>query len=91
MSVSIEIHSRLVSNNLLTLALPSPLSALPGKTSVPEVFFNSTLVGGADDLARLDGEGKLEGMIKECLEAADPAQFPPPLRTPKNEEYLQVG
>jgi glutaredoxin 3 len=61
-----------------------------GKTSVPEVFFNSTLVGGADDLIKLEGEGKLEGMIKECLEAPDPTAFPPPLRTPNMEEYLQV-
>ena len=63
----------------------------PGKTSVPEVFFNSTLVGGADDLAQLDQDGKLEGMISDCLLSPDVPDFPPPFRKPKSEEYIEVS
>ena len=62
-----------------------------GGTNVPQVFFNSTLVGGADDLTRLDEEGKLDGMINDCLLSPNLPDFPPPFRKPKSEEYIQVS
>ena len=55
------------------------------------MFFNSALVGGADDLTRLDEEGKLDGMISDCLLAPDVPEFPPPFRKPKSEEYIKVS
>ena len=61
----------------------------PGRTSVPEIFFNDHLIGGSDDLQKLEDEGKLDHLLKECLEAPDP-DFPPPCRKPEGTEFLKV-
>lgn len=61
----------------------------PGRTSVPEIFFNDHLIGGWDEIQKLEDEGKLDQLIKECLEAPDP-DFPPPCRKPEGTEFLKV-
>ncbi len=37
--------------------------ALSGKTSVPQIVINGTLVGGCDDLMALDRAGKLDVLL----------------------------
>jgi glutaredoxin 3 len=34
-----------------------------GRRSVPQIFIDGTGIGGADDLAKLDKEGKLNAML----------------------------
>ncbi|MFK5956562.1 MAG: glutaredoxin 3 [Planctomycetota bacterium] len=34
-----------------------------GKRTVPEIFINDTMVGGFDDLAALEKEGKLDPLL----------------------------
>ena len=34
-----------------------------GRTSVPQVFIDGTHVGGSDDLAALDRQGKLDALL----------------------------
>jgi glutaredoxin 3 len=34
-----------------------------GRTTVPQIFINSTHVGGCDDLYDLDSEGKLDPLL----------------------------
>lgn len=60
-----------------------------GKSSVPQVFFNGRLIGGAEELQRLEDEGRLDAMITACSDAPD-ADFPPPLRLPKPAEFLEL-
>jgi len=60
-----------------------------GRTKVPQIFFNEKLIGGSDALQKLEDEGKLDQLIRKALEERDPA-FPPPLRKPSGEEFLQV-
>ena len=48
------------------------------------------LVGGSDDLQALEDSGKLDALLKDCLEYVDTSNFPPELRKPKSEEYLKV-
>ena len=57
------------------------------RTSVPEIF-NDHLIGGLDDLQKLEDEGKLDHLLKECLEAPI-SNFPPPCRTPEGTEFLE--
>ncbi len=59
-----------------------------GRSSVPEVFLGDQLLGGYDEIQALEASGKLDTLLAECVEAP---HFPPPLRTPSNEEYLQVS
>ena len=61
-----------------------------GGRTVPKVFFNETFVGGSTDLEALEERGVLDGMLKEALEGPTP-NFPPPLRKPKSDEFLQVS
>jgi len=35
-----------------------------GRTTVPQIFIGPTHVGGCDDLYALDGEGKLDPLLK---------------------------
>ena len=35
----------------------------PPATTVPQVFIDGRAIGGSDDLARLDREGKLDGLL----------------------------
>ncbi|MGB3166403.1 MAG: glutaredoxin 3 [Alteraurantiacibacter sp.] len=35
----------------------------PQASTVPQIFVDDALVGGSDDLARLDREGKLDAML----------------------------
>ena len=34
-----------------------------GRTSVPQIFIDGQHIGGSDDLAALDGEGKLDPLL----------------------------
>ncbi len=60
-----------------------------GRTSAPQIFFNDQLIGGAEELDRLEQANQLDQMIKDCLEGAD-VDFPPPCRMPSSEEFLKV-
>ena len=39
------------------------LERKPDAMTVPQIFIDGVAVGGSDDLARLDREGKLDGML----------------------------
>jgi len=39
------------------------LARRPGASTVPQIFINDVAIGGSDDLARLDREGKLDGLL----------------------------
>ena len=39
------------------------LDRKPDATTVPQVFIDGRAVGGSDDLARLDREGKLDSLL----------------------------
>jgi len=40
------------------------LSRKPDAFTVPQIFIDDQPVGGSDDLARLDREGKLDGLLQ---------------------------
>lgn len=40
------------------------MMTLTGRRTVPQIYIGETHVGGFDDLAKLDNEGKLEGLLK---------------------------
>lgn len=44
-----------------------------GQTTVPQTFVNGKAIGGYSDMAELDDEGRLDGLLKE----APPAALPP--------------
>ena len=46
-------------------ALRQTMFELSGRDSVPQIFINGTAVGGYDDIALLDREGKLDSMLAE--------------------------
>ncbi len=54
---------------------------------MPQVFFNEKHVGGFKQLEELEKQGKLDTMIKECL---DSDSSPLQLRTPQVSEFMQV-
>ena len=60
-----------------------------GHYTVPQVFFNSRLIGGYDELMKLDQLGSLHKLIQECLNDCD-VDFPPPYRRPESKEFLKV-
>ena len=39
------------------------LERKPDAVTVPQIFIDGQAVGGSDDLARLDREGKLDGLL----------------------------
>ncbi|WP_242097565.1 glutaredoxin 3 [Sphingomonas sp. CROZ-RG-20F-R02-07] len=39
------------------------LARAPGRTTVPQIFIDGTHVGGSDDLALLEREGKLDPLL----------------------------
>jgi glutaredoxin 3 len=39
------------------------LERAPGRTTVPQVFIDNMLVGGSDDLAALNAQGKLDMLL----------------------------
>jgi glutaredoxin 3 len=50
----------------ITLGGPEKAEMLerkPDARTVPQIFIGGTAVGGSDDLARLDREGKLDGLL----------------------------
>ena len=57
---------------------------------MPQVFFNSHHVGGAEEVEKLEREGVLGERVRECGEG-ESGEFPPPLRTPTDEEFVQVS
>jgi len=44
--------------------LRSEMQKLTGKTSVPQIYFGDTYVGGYDDLAALEDKGELEALYE---------------------------
>ena len=44
-------------------AVREEMEKLSGRTSVPQIFIGDAHVGGFDDLAELNREGKLNGML----------------------------
>jgi glutaredoxin 3 len=44
--------------------LRAQMTALSGRTSVPQIFIGSTHVGGCDDLHALDSQGGLEPLLQ---------------------------
>ena len=36
-----------------------------GRRSVPQIFIGDTHIGGYDDLAELDADGKLDGLLRD--------------------------
>lgn len=40
------------------------MMALTGRRTVPQIYIGETHVGGFDDLAKLDSEGKLDALLK---------------------------
>jgi glutaredoxin 3 len=36
-----------------------------GRTSVPQIFINGQAIGGYDDMAQLDRDGKLDTLLEE--------------------------
>ena len=44
-------------------AIRDEMEKLSGRTSVPQIFIGDTHVGGFDDLAELNREGKLNAML----------------------------
>ncbi|XP_003738298.1 glutaredoxin [Galendromus occidentalis] len=47
-------------------AIQDVLKGITGARSVPRVFIGGKCIGGGDDTARLDSEGKLESLLKEA-------------------------
>ena len=41
------------------------LERAPGRTTVPQIFIDGRHVGGSDDLAELEGSGRLDAMLQE--------------------------
>ena len=39
------------------------LERKPDASTVPQIFIDGQAIGGSDDLARLDREGKLDGLL----------------------------
>lgn len=46
------------------MALRQEMQEKSGRTSVPQIFFGDTHVGGFDDLAELDADGELEELYR---------------------------
>ena len=44
--------------------LRAHMTQLTGRTSVPQIFINDTLIGGCDDLHALDGRGGLVPLLQ---------------------------
>jgi len=45
--------------------LRAEMSAMAGRTSVPQIWINSQHVGGCDDLHALDRRGELDSLLAE--------------------------
>lgn len=56
-----EYESRSVDGNS---ELRGKMQEMTGRTSVPQIFFGSTHVGGYDDLAALESDGELDDLYK---------------------------
>ena len=61
-----------------------------GRTSVPQIFLNKDHIGGADELYRLEEEGKLSDLLQKAS-SEECVDFPPSLRHPSGEEFLQAS
>ncbi|MDH7784013.1 glutaredoxin 3 [Ochrobactrum sp. 19YEA23] len=47
-----------------TPELRAEMQARSGRNTFPQIFVGSVHVGGCDDLFALDGQGKLDGLLK---------------------------
>ena len=61
-----------------------------GRTSVPQIFLNKKHIGGADELYRLEEEGKLSDLLQKAS-SEECADFPPSLHHPSGKEFLQAS
>lgn len=61
-----------------------------GRTSVPHIFLNKDHIGGADELYRLEEEGKLSDLLQKAS-SEECVDFPPSLHHPSGEEFLQAS
>jgi len=57
-----EFESRSVDGNA---PLRQEMQALSGRTSVPQIFFGKTHIGGYDDMAELEQNGELDAVYAE--------------------------
>ncbi len=55
------------------------------------MFANDQLIGGYDELQALEDSGRLDTLLAECQEGPHETHFPPPLRKPASDEFLQVS
>lgn len=46
-------------------ALRDEMMRITGRRTVPQIFFDDLHIGGYDDLAALDREGKLPGLLQQ--------------------------
>lgn len=59
-------------NKIMVDESPAALAemhALTARRSVPQIFIGERLVGGYDDLVRLDREGELDGLLANQVRA----------------------
>ena len=61
-----------------------------GRTSVPQIFLNKDHIGGADELYRLEEEGKLSDLLQKAS-SEECVDFPPTLHHPSGQEFLQAS
>lgn len=57
-----EYEARIVDGNR---ELRAEMQQLTGRTSVPQIFFGDTHVGGFDDMAALEQDGKLDALYND--------------------------
>lgn len=57
-----EYEARIVDGNS---ELRADMQKITGRTSVPQIFFGETHVGGYDDLAALDDKGELDSLYND--------------------------
>jgi glutaredoxin 3 len=50
-------------NNDLMIKIQSILKDMTGKTTVPVIYINNKIIGGCDDLERLENNGTLKKLI----------------------------
>lgn len=56
-----EYEAKVVDGNM---DLRSEMQSLTGRTSVPQIYFGDTHVGGYDDMAELEAAGKLDALYE---------------------------
>lgn len=60
-----------------------------GGRTTPKIFFNDNYIGGAEEVELLEKDNKLDKLLKEIADAPT-VKFPPSLRKPDNQEFIEV-